>query len=399
MSDNESDYEIEEDVEEEEEVTDLSNSDVCTKYQEASRIVNLALTGLVSQAVAGAKVIDLCQFGTAVIEDQTSRLYNKKVDGMAVEKGVAFPVCISVNEVICNHSPLPSEELPSLKAGDVVKIDLGCHIDGYISVAAHTLVVSESSDDVDSELGNVAVAAYNAMLVAAASIKAGAKNSEVTEVVQRIAKNYGVNPIATVRMHQMKRFVIDGTKEVALKDPTPEDIEEGEERVPECTFEQAEVYAIDVAMTTGDGKVRPGDLRTTVFKRNVETNYRLKMKASRYVLTEVDKKFPTLPFTLAHFSDERQAKMGITECVAHHLLIPYPSLHEKLDAKVAHFKCTVLLLPSGTTKVTGLDLPSYFGTDKQPDEETAAVLAEIAEKAAKKAKKKAAKKKKKKKAT
>jgi curved DNA binding protein len=286
-----------------------------------------------------------------------------------------------------------------LKAGDVVKIDLGCHIDGYISVAAHTLVVSESSDDVDSELGNVAVAAYNAMLVAAASIKAGAKNSEVTEVVQRIAKNYGVNPIATVRMHQMKRFVIDGTKEVALKDPTPEDIEEGEERVPECTFEQAEVYAIDVAMTTGDGKVRPGDLRTTVFKRNVETNYRLKMKASRYVLTEVDKKFPTLPFTLAHFSDERQAKMGITECVAHHLLIPYPSLHEKFNAKVAHFKCTVLLLPSGTTKVTGLDIPSYFGTDKQPDDETAAVLAEIAEKAAKKAKKKAAKKKKKKKAT
>jgi methionine aminopeptidase len=49
-----------------------------------------------------------------VIEDQTSRLYNKKVDGMAVEKGVAFPVCISVNEVICNHSPLPSEELVSV---------------------------------------------------------------------------------------------------------------------------------------------------------------------------------------------------------------------------------------------------------------------------------------------
>ena len=90
MSDDESDFEVEEEVEEEEEVTDLSNrygifiqdtlhwwfaqsnfvsfhdnyaviSDVCTKYQEASRIVNLALTGLVSQAVAGAKVIDLCQ--------------------------------------------------------------------------------------------------------------------------------------------------------------------------------------------------------------------------------------------------------------------------------------------------------------------------------------------------
>lgn len=86
-------------------------SDVCTKYQEASKIVNLALTGLVSQCVAGAKIIDLCQFGTAVLEGQLAKLYNKKVDGATVEKGVAFPVCISVNEVICNHSPLSSEEL------------------------------------------------------------------------------------------------------------------------------------------------------------------------------------------------------------------------------------------------------------------------------------------------
>merc|ERR1719379_3211801 len=105
------------------------------------------------------------------------------------------------------------------------------------------------------------------MLVAAASIKAGAKNASVTEVVNKVAESYGVNAISSVRMHQMKRFVIDGVKEVALKEPTPEDIEEGEEKVPECSFEQAEVYAIDVAMTTGDGKVRPADLRTTVFKR------------------------------------------------------------------------------------------------------------------------------------
>lgn len=397
MSDDGSHYSNE--IEEEEEVSDLSNSDVCTKYQEASKIVNLALTGLVSQCVSGAKIIDLCQFGTTVLDAQLSKLYNKKVDGVVIEKGVAFPVCISVNEVICNHSPLPSEELPSLKVGDIVKIDLGCHIDGYISVAAHTIVVSETAESppatVDSDLGNVAVATYNAMLVAADAIRAGAKNADVTKAVERVAQNYGVNTIATVRMHQMKRYVMDGVKEVALKEPTAEDIEEGEEPVPECTFEQSEVYAIDVAMTTGDGKVRPADLRTTVFKRNVENQYRLKMKASRYVVSEVDKKFPTLPFTLRHFDDERQAKMGITECVNHGLLMPYPSLVEKNDAKVAHFKCTVLLLPSGTNKVTGLPLPSYFNTDKEADEETAKVLKDIADKEAKKAKKKAAKKKKK----
>jgi len=401
MSDDESASSAEEEVveKEEEEVTDLSNSDVCTKYQEASKIVNLALTGLISQCVVGAKVIDLCKFGTTVIDTQAQKLYTKKVNGKSVERGVAFPVCVSVNDVICNHSPLVTEESEPLKAGDIVKIDLGCHIDGYISVAAHTLIVSDSPDSppqVDPDMGNVAVAAYNAMLVSAASIKAGVKNNHVTQVVKRVADAYGVNAISSVRMHQMKRFVIDGVKEVALKEPTPDEIEEGEEKVDECTFEQAEVYAVDVAMSTGEGKPRPGVLRTTVFKRNVEANYRLKMKNSRYLLSEVDKKFPTLPFTLAHFEDERAAKMGVTECVAHGLLTPYPVLHEQKDAKVAHFKCTVLLLPSGTTRVTGLDMPDYFKTEKKPDEETQKLLTELEDIAAKKAKKKAAKKKKKK---
>merc|ERR1712127_1013287 len=117
------------------------------------------------------------------------------------------------------------------------------------------------------------------------------------------------------------------------------------------------------------------------------------------------KKFPTLPFTLAHFScadgtgddsNERAARMGVTECVSHNLLTPYPVLHEQKEAKVAHFKCTVLLLPSGTSRVTGLDLPEYFTTEKQPDEETQQLLTELKAAAAKKAKKKAAKKKKKK---
>lgn len=364
--------------EEEEEITDLSNSDVCTKYQEASKIVNLALQGLIGECIPGAKVLDLCKFGETVINAQAGKLYNKKVNGKAVEKGVAFPVCVSVNDIICNHSPLASEEVDPLKAGDIVKLDLGCHIDGYISVAAHTLVVPESKGDqpkdVDSKLGDCAVAAYNAMLVAAASIKAGNKNDAVTAIVNKVADSYGVNTISSVRMHQMKRFVIDGVKEVALKDPSPEELEAGEEKVSECTFEQAEVYAVDVAMSTGDGKPRPGVLRTTVFKRNVETQYRLKMKNSRYVLSEVDKKYPTLPFTLAVFEEERTAKMGITECVTHGLLTPYPVLHEAKDAIVAHFKCTVLLLPSGTTRVTGLELPEYFKTEKKPDEEVEKML-------------------------
>jgi curved DNA binding protein len=305
-----------------------------------------------------------------------------------------FPILLTqVCIVVC------ARKQPPLKAGDIVKIDLGCHIDGYIAVAAHTCVVPESADtpvaEQDQEkTGNVAVAAYNAMLVAAKTIAAGSKNTDVTAAVERVAKAYGVVPISSVRMHQMKRYVLDGVKEVALRAPSPDEIEQ-EEKLPECTFEQFEVYAVDVAVSSGDGNARPGDFRTTIFKRNVEQQYSLKVQASRQLLAEVDKKFPTLPFTLRHLNDVRKARLGIPECVQRGLLTPYPSLHDH-SGVVAHFKCTVLLLPSGTVRVTGLDLPEYFKTAKEPDEETAAVLKTLEEEDAKKAARKAAKKKKKK---
>jgi curved DNA binding protein len=286
-----------------------------------------------------------------------------------------------------------------LKAGDIVKIDLGCHIDGYIAVAAHTCIVPESADvpptaPEDPIVGTVAVAAYHAMLVAAATITAGAKNTDVTLAVERVASAYDVTPISSVRMHQMKRYVLDGVKEVALKSPNKDELET-EEKLAECTFEQNEVYAVDVAMSSGDGIARQGELRTTIYKRNVEQQYSLKMQASRALLAEVDKNFPTLPFTLRHLQDIRKAKLGIQECVTHGLLTPYPSMHDH-SGTVIHFKCTVLLLPGGTTRVTGLDLPPYFSTTKAPDEETARVLASIEEEEKKRAERKAAKKNKKK---
>lgn len=63
-----------------------------------------------------------------------------QVKGRVIEKGVAFPTCVSVNECVCHNSPLISEAQEDIKEGDIVKVDLGVHIDGYIAVVAHTVV-------------------------------------------------------------------------------------------------------------------------------------------------------------------------------------------------------------------------------------------------------------------
>lgn len=99
---------------------------MCTKYQEASKIVNLTLEGLVAQTVVGAKVLDLCKFGTTVMETAASKLYTKKVNGKTIDRGVAFPVCVSVNDVVCNCSPL-NETDPESTVSCQYRIDNTIH--------------------------------------------------------------------------------------------------------------------------------------------------------------------------------------------------------------------------------------------------------------------------------
>jgi methionine aminopeptidase len=69
-----------------------------------------------------------------------NKVYNKK----PVFKGLAFPTTISVNEVCAYNSPLP-EDSTTLKEGDLVKVELGVHIDGFPAFVGHSLVVKSGN--------------------------------------------------------------------------------------------------------------------------------------------------------------------------------------------------------------------------------------------------------------
>jgi len=396
--------------EEKEEDTSLANSDVTTKYQEAAKIAQSSLLEIIHLCVPGASIVELCRAGDQMIVQKASMIFRAKQKSKPVEKGIAFPVCISVNECVCHNSPLTTDTGMTLKEDDMVKIDLGVHVDGYIAVVAHTHIVRTPIESpttttpseetpvplipekvvVTGARADTMIAAYTAAELASKLIKPGNTNKQVTEAIKKVAEVFGVNLIAGTVMHQMKRYVIDGNKMIILR-------EEADQKAEDCTFEQFEVYAIDVAMTSGEGKPREGDTRTTVYKRAVDKTYKMKMKASRIFYSEVSKKFPTLPFTLRAFDDERAARMGVRECVNHQLLLPYPVLFERTGDQIAHVKFTVLLLSSGTVKITGISIEessSLFQSDKPPlPEDLQALLAQSrTDKDKKKKKKKKAKK-------
>ena len=80
--------------------------------------------------------------------------------------------------------------------------------------------------------------------------------------------------------------------------------------------------------------------------------YNLKLKASRNFLAEVTRRFPTLLFSINNFDDQRNARLGVSECLKHNLLYAFPVLAERPNEFVAQFKVTVLIQESGTIVIT-----------------------------------------------
>jgi methionine aminopeptidase len=113
--------------------------------------------------------------------------------------GIAFPTSISPNNAVAHLSPLASEPEAeiTLKAGDVVKISLGAHIDGFAGILADTLVIPEENGDgtVTGRKADVLTAAWLASEAAIRLIKPGTKNYAVTDAVNKIAESFGCKPL------------------------------------------------------------------------------------------------------------------------------------------------------------------------------------------------------------
>lgn len=132
-----------------------------------------------------------------------------------MEKGVAFPTCVSLNNVVGHYSPLKSEDSVA-KTGDVAKIELGVHIDGFVGQVAHTVVVGQS--EVSGKKADVILAAYNAIQASLRVMKPGNINYQVTEVIDKVNQAYQTNAVEGVLSHNVNKFFIDGNAAIINKE-------------------------------------------------------------------------------------------------------------------------------------------------------------------------------------
>uniref|UniRef100_A0A2I2Z7J9 Proliferation-associated 2G4 n=1 Tax=Gorilla gorilla gorilla TaxID=9595 RepID=A0A2I2Z7J9_GORGO len=251
---------------------------VVTKYKMGGDIANRVLRSLVEASSSGVSVLSLCEKGDAMIMEETGKIFKKEKE---MKKGIAFPTSISVNN--CDYI---------LKEGDLVKIDLGVHVDGFIANVAHTFVVDVAQGtQVTGRKADVIKAAHLCAEAALRLVKPGNQNTQVTEAWNKVAHSFNCTPIEGMLSHQLKQHVIDGEKTI-IQNPTDQQ-------------------------------------KTTIYKRDPSKQYGLKMKTSRAFFSEVERRFDAMPFTLRAFEDEKKARMGVVECAKHELLQPFNVLYEK----------------------------------------------------------------------
>jgi len=364
----------------------ISDDLVVTKYKMAAEIVNKVLKEMIEACKPGNSIRDLCILGDKKLVEETGKAFKKD---KKLNKGIAFPTCISCNNIICHYSPLLSEPDSALADGDLVKIDMGAHIDGFIAVVAHSFVIGATAENpVTGRKADAMMAAHLASEAALRLVKPGNDNIEVTETVNKIGESFECKPVEGMVSHQLEQNKIDGDKTI-LHSLTEAQSKEHDT----FAFGLHEVYGVDVLVSTGDGTNKEKDSKTVIFKKT-DTTYMLKMKTSREFFSQVNKTYGNMPFNIRNCAEEKKARMGVVECVKHNVIQPFHVLYEKEGTSVAQFKFTVLLMPNGPQKITGLpfDAALYKSEKSIEDGEIQTLLKQSANPKAAKKKKKAAEK-------
>ncbi|KTW25898.1 DNA-binding protein, 42 kDa [Pneumocystis carinii B80] len=326
----------------------LENPDILTKYKSASDIAQKVLEKIKKKCIDGAVILDLCREGDKLIEEETAKIFKDK----KIIKGIAFPTCIAPNEIAPYFCPLVSdpESCKVLQEGDLVKISLGVQIDGFAGLLGDTIIIGK--EDIYGRKADVLMATYLASEAAIRLIKPGNTNWEVTEAIDKITSSFGCKPCEGTLTYQHGKNIINGKKQFVLN-PN----ENQKKQLDTYIFETNEVYGVDISVSTGDGKTRTMETRTSIFKKT-DVTYSLKLKASRKVFTEIQKKFGPFPFTIRALEDEKKARMGIIECANHNLFLPYKSMYEKEGEYIARFFTTIALTKNGTLKLAGPATPN-----------------------------------------
>jgi len=287
-------------------------SEAHEKYREAGEILATVREEAAERVTVGATQLEVAEFA----EERVRELGG----------GLAFPVNISVDEEASHATPARDDTTEF--GEEMVCLDIGVHVDGYIADAAVTVDLTDTPELVE--------ASEEALEAALDAVEPGVHTGEIGREIGETIDAHGYNPIVNLTGHGLDQYDAHTAPNVPNRP-----VETGVE------LEPGDVLAIEPFATDGRGKVGEGS-KTDIYE--VVGDARVRDRTARSVLEEAEE-FDGLPFA-ERWLDTKRAQMGLRRLEMSNVVRSYPVLKEEAGTLVSQAEHTLIVTEDGCEVTT-----------------------------------------------
>lgn len=247
----------------------------------------------------------------------------------------AFPCNVSINEIAAHYTSPPGD-IKRIPEKSVVKIDIGAHVDGYVTDTAVTVCFNPECEDLMRT-------AEVALEKAVENIGPNISTSKLGTIIETTIKSRGFKPISNLTGHQVGRYLVHaGT---SLPNVT---------HLFSSKIKLGAVYAIEPFVTLPNAVGKVVDAEENTIFRFVKSRSQ-KNPHAKQLLKHIEENFRTLPFAerwLQGIVPKEYHAEAFKELLSSKTLMSYPIFVEASGKPVAQAEHTVLIVKEGCVVLT-----------------------------------------------
>ena len=239
----------------------------------------------------------------------------------------AFPVNISIDEEAAHATPSIDDD--STFGEDMVNLDIGVHVDGWLADTAVTVDLSGHDE--------LAGASAEALDAAIEMVEPGVETGEIGAAIEEVIDGYGFNPVVNLTGHGLGHWEQHTTPNIPNREVSQS-----------SALEVGDVVAIEPFATDAGGKVSEGQ-DEEIFALDSEGSVR--DRSARQALEQIVDDFKTLPFA-TRWLDVSRPKMALRRLKRQGIVHGYPVLKEEDGCLVSQKEHTVIVTEDGCEVTT-----------------------------------------------
>ena len=250
----------------------------------------------------------------------------------------AFPVNVSINNIAAHYtSPIKDDGL-KINEGDIVKVDLGVHLNGFIVDTAFSVSYND-----DPLLENIIQATEVAVEAAKNMARPKVNTREVGKKIESIVRGFNYNPIRELGGHQIERWTVHGKKQLPELGSQGGDI-----------MEEGDVFAVEIFASTGEGSIHNTNYSYIYELNPYAGRVPLRRKTSKQLLGHINKNYKTLPFAERWLAKDFRmgVAFGLQELIQQGKIKVHYVLAEQKGTFVSQSEETIMITENGFEQLT-----------------------------------------------